>query len=502
MSNSAKTTAFTAVCYSFLCALFFGLPLVLNQGYFNISATKSLYFLVIDGFFGAVAIVFFVALIIRSHRLPISFTALDCTIVAIGIANVISAVLSPFYLDVWIGRQSRLQGAAVILIYVLIYIAISNGLSKGDISNFPIRCLVFCFVLVTSLAILHSIGVDPSEMFANLEPTQRHLFISTIGNINFYSAFVCLCLPTFIVLSSFAQSKASKVCWAVALILSGAASVLTCSESFVVGMVAFAAVAPFFFFKNAERLIRFCVSLLTVLLSATAFYYIYVRLPHPIYSPSTLLSHFLAEPWAWLAIFVIAFVCFLTYRFPTSLRVIRWTLLATIIVTVIIIIIFVCYANSHSNVVNNPFLTFNDRWGSGRGKIYRLCVEIMQDFSWKEWLFGVGPESLQNVMADRGITYIDQAHNEYLQTLMTTGVFGLAAQLSSIALIVVAAVRYAKHSPIALSLFMGLVAYWAQATVNIAQSFTTPLVYAFIAIIGATNKYYVFKKLNKGENKQ
>ena len=498
----SKTNGLKTVCYAFLCALFFGLPLILNRGYFNISSTKSLYFLVIGGLFGVVAIVSFVALIIRNHRPPITFTALDFAIVAIGIANAISAVLSPFYLDVWIGRQSRLQGAAVILLYILVYIAISNGLSKESINKIPIRCLSFSFVLVAILAILHSFGVDPSALFANLEPAQRHLFISTIGNINFYSAYVCLCLPTMIVLSSFSQSNTSKICWHIALTLSGAAAVLTCSESFVVGMVAFAVVAPFFFFDNTERFIRFGISLLTVLLSATAFYYIYIRLPHPIYSPSTLLSNFLAGPWIWFSILVIASVCFLTHRCPTALRAFRWAHMALIIVAVISLIILVWYANKHADVINNSFLIFNDRWGSGRGKVYRLCVDILQDFSYREWLFGVGPESLQNVMADRGITYIDQAHSEYLQTLITTGAFGLVAQLSMIALTAGAVIRHAKRDPTALSLFMGLIAYWAQATVNIAQSFTTPLVYAFIAIIGAANKYYVSKKLNKGENKQ
>jgi hypothetical protein len=36
---------------------------------------------------------------------------------------------------------------------------------------------------------------------------------------------------------------------------------------------------------------------------------------------------------------------------------------------------------------------------------------------------------------------------------------------------------------------MGLIAYWAQAMFNIAQTFTTPFVYLFIAVVSGIYRY-------------
>lgn len=59
-------------------------------------------------------------------------------------------------------------------------------------------------------------------------------------------------------------------------------------------------------------------------------------------------------------------------------------------------------------------------------------MEAYSDFSVPQKLFGYGNESVKSIMTDRyyddmmnavGVIY-DNAHNEYLQYLITTGIFG------------------------------------------------------------------------------
>ena len=66
---------------------------------------------------------------------------------------------------------------------------------------------------------------------------------------------------------------------------------------------------------------------------------------------------------------------------------------------------------------------------------------------------------------------------------MTTGLAGLTAYLSVIASTIYMVVKKLKDSTLAVALLTGLIAYWMQATVNIAQPFTTPIVYIYIACI-------------------
>ena len=92
---------------------------------------------------------------------------------------------------------------------------------------------------------------------------------------------------------------------------------------------------------------------------------------------------------------------------------------------------------------------------------------------------------------------LDQAHNEYLQYLMTTGLAGLTAYLGVIATTIYTVAKKLKESTLALALLTGLVAYWMQATVNIAQPFTTPIVYIYIACIaGMANQADRMKRKN------
>jgi hypothetical protein len=59
-------------------------------------------------------------------------------------------------------------------------------------------------------------------------------------------------------------------------------------------------------------------------------------------------------------------------------------------------------------------------------------------------------------------------------------------------------IKRGRHSIVALALFMGLVAYWGQAVFNIAQSFTSPMVYVYLAVISSESKHLKTNKSVKG----
>lgn len=142
-----------------------------------------------------------------------------------------------------------------------------------------------------------------------------------------------------------------------------------------------------------------------------------------------------------------------------------------------------------------------DAWGSYRGRIWQFCAEMYAErYTFIQKLIGTGPETLHKLSATGELfenRNLDQAHNEYLQYLMTTGIAGLAAYLGLIGTVAYTVIKKLRHNILAVALFAGLFAYWIQAVVNIAQPFSTPIMYVYIACIAAMAKAEMPVKNNK-----
>ena len=90
---------------------------------------------------------------------------------------------------------------------------------------------------------------------------------------------------------------------------------------------------------------------------------------------------------------------------------------------------------------------------------------------------------------DIGVVY-DNAHNEYLQYLVTTGLFGALAYVGLIVSTMVMLIRTAVSvfkkeadtEGVFLALALGISGYASQAFVNLNQSLTTPYMFLMIAM--------------------
>ena len=132
-------------------------------------------------------------------------------------------------------------------------------------------------------------------------------------------------------------------------------------------------------------------------------------------------------------------------------------------------------------------LRYNDKWGSGRGKIWRRMGEIYHELPWYRKLIGAGEESVAALIqqyfpkqAASAKTTLDSAHNEFLQYLVTHGLLGLAAYV----LFVVSAVKrgFREGGVYQRAAAIAAVGFLAQSTVNITQVLTTPLLFVFLAL--------------------
>lgn len=175
-------------------------------------------------------------------------------------------------------------------------------------------------------------------------------------------------------------------------------------------------------------------------------------------------------------------------------------------------------------------------------------MEAYRDFSVPQRLFGYGNESVKAIMTDRyyddmmntvGVIY-DNAHNEYLQYLITTGIFGAVSYVGLLVTTGGALVRtavsgavmnenesmssqsaekrskekaasrdsrtvrgsktgtglecllgYAEDEGSMIAVLLGITGYAVQAFVNLNQSLTTPYIFLLIAMAGGLCRRYI-----------
>ena len=132
---------------------------------------------------------------------------------------------------------------------------------------------------------------------------------------------------------------------------------------------------------------------------------------------------------------------------------------------------------------------FRDKWGTNRGGVWVRCMKLFAQSDWRVKLFGFGPDLLKKPLADAYGAEIaaycnlsfNNAHNEYIQYLLTHGALGLTAYLTFAVGACASLFRRARKSAAAACLLAGALAYLLNAAVNVNQPITTPLLFLFLS---------------------
>lgn len=154
----------------------------------------------------------------------------------------------------------------------------------------------------------------------------------------------------------------------------------------------------------------------------------------------------------------------------------------TVIVTTEIILI--CFA---AGLVIYLFPHLSDDFGNGRIELWKFSLQkYLHDYSWKEKLFGVGPELLIDIYweIDAGEKVFASSHSEPVQMLMSMGVLGFISWIMCWASIFMS---YIKARPFkekkAMAVYSGLFAYFAQSFVNSATIVNVCILTVFVILL-------------------
>ncbi len=348
-------------------------------------------------------------------------------------------------------------------------------------------------------------------MYSNLAAEQHGGFISTIGNINACSSYLCMTIPAGMTLYFVAEDKYLKIGSGVFLALGFLAGYCAHSESWLLGMGVSFLVLLWFAMRDFVSMLKF-LEICGILWIASVFMkvtvliagilecnsYMYLNFSFDKMQNELLLNGYL------LAVegILIAGVLFFIWSRKKSGKdlpygMIRKIIFIAVAVVAVIGILLIAAANLNRSTWEGAFsvlerLRLQDSWGSSRGYIWRLTVEAWLDLPLWDKITGYGVNYYHMFIQQYGGAEVTEyfggallvdAHNELMQILTTMGVLGVVGYFG---LLISTIVKSAKRVVVRPSLILGVIvvcSYIAQGLVNNPTVFLTPYLFVMLGII-------------------
>ena len=430
----------------------------------------------------------------------------DICMVLFFVSGVMSFIMAEDKKNAFTGAQGRYCGLAFMILIFIMYIIVSARVSNME-KMWSLISMVF--VLVSSvtfiIAILQNIGFDPFKLLDGINRKQRNIYVSTFGNIDIFGSFICIALPLFMGLYVTEKSNIKRIVYGIG-VFAGFMAFIPANADVVFAGVGAAIIAVLFATVYMERVDR----LFELVMLGSGGYLGMVLLRMLVGTNGAKITGFnrLAEHPALLVI-IFAVVLFIRLiiqvyinknkteiyinenksevyinkqKNGTGIKLI--IALAVVLISGIAVIIY-----GRKN--NLAMFDFNDKWGSYRGYIWRRVTGLYGELPFVQKIFGHGNESIRSLMDDRfydemlqitGTEY-DNAHNEYLQYLVTQGLFGMLSYGGVVVTAAIAGVKKIKKSPYILGLLLAVISYGVQAIFNVNQCITTPYMFLMTAML-------------------
>lgn len=416
-------------------------------------------------------------------------------------AVVISTLQSEYlYESVW-GNEGRYSGAFLLLLYGTSTWIISRMLKfhQAYLEIFLVSAMGVCL-----LGIADYFHWDPMEFKLGMIHNQT-LFTSTFGNINVYTAFVDIAAGTAAAL--FVSARGKKVFWYyICMAVIFTAAIAGRSDNVYLAFGVLLGFLPFYAFKEKRGLCRYLIMAAT-LCSVIRFLGLFETRKGEALGEVIGLAGFSASVGStvWLTaataiLWILAAVLYLRNRDqleePLEKRIkLIWAAVlgATLLLGAAALLDANLGGHGDRYGILAPYLVFNDYWGTTRGFVWRFAIELYNQFPLIHKIFGYGPETFGilttqyngNTMVEMytefGV-YYDNAHNAFLQYLVTIGAAGLLTYVLFTGSVIWQLVKKGSKNPAITACVFGISCYLAQSVVNIELPAATPVFWTLMAV--------------------
>lgn len=186
------------LCNLYIVALLVALPLYTGEGYWQLGDTKYMLFRNVSvlclGCWLALGIPMRIYAAVKRTgqagrlRDRISFNWLDFAVACYGMCVLVSALCSSYRHLAWAGYEGWYMGALSQLLFVGTYFFVSR---RYDGEKWPLYLAVAALFLVTMFGLLHRLGIDPLGLLKgwNSGDWEYSHMLSTLGNINWLCGY-------------------------------------------------------------------------------------------------------------------------------------------------------------------------------------------------------------------------------------------------------------------------------------------------------------------------
>ena len=426
--NQTERTDLTGIYITLLFILF---PLAIHHGYTDILTVKTNIFYILTGSYLFLMCIYFLTR--ESHtekKFWDSRSVSDFFALGFLVTAVISWLCNGNKKEQFFGTYGRNMGLLAVICCVLLYLTVRATL---QFKQYVVNGILAAGMVVCSLAVINHLGFDPLSAYVGFEADTK--FLSTLGNRNTLAAYIALLLPFGMTLFMVSKQWKSKIYYGI-----------FCFIGFL-GMTAAD--------SDSAYLVTGVTFLVLLLLAkgAKAF-------------------------WKWFRIVILS----VTAVFAAGL---------------VIFMIYVNVAWTKHEAKEQlgalySYLYFSNAWGTKRLRIWRAALQIYERMPIIKKLIGVGPAgfyfaSQTYLSAEELAVFTKQgqlidAHNEYLQYLVTYGMIGVVLFIGYVTSAIGSILKVGKEKREILAFAMAGIAFLVQAVVNNAHIYIDPLAFVLLAM--------------------
>lgn len=423
LDEGAKRSLLEKLGLIYASAVLVWMPLYLYNGYIRLIAGKAAMFYVLTIAFCGAAL----WLTKPKRSLWLSLQGEDGWLLSLCILFLVSTFVSKDKGTAFWGVRERSNGLLMMLCCAGGFFLL-RGVLKREHVQLLLRFFLGTAAVTAGIAWLNYFKIDPLDTYYSLRPAKADLFLSTVGNTNFFGAYIAMAAAAALFLC--VKAKTQKKCLQFGGLAVFLASALFPASSDAAWLGFYAAAILMLCLKETTgKEVCRLFSVAGLVLAVGALAGIAARFV-PVLSRFHVLSSVAERPVialsaAFLLFLAAAFVRRSKKRFALLFRIV-----AVLAIAGLLLLFYLANCTDVSLGVLQDALTLGPTWGSNRGYVWgRLWYSFNWYFTPQEKMFGVGPDGVNGVLNPAYTPYIvayngatfDSAHNVYLQMLLSCG---------------------------------------------------------------------------------
>lgn len=496
-----------AVANAYIILIAAVLPLYMEDGLTMIGDAKYIFFikysLLILVFSGAGLLVRLA--VPRKEKQNFRWSVTDSFAVFYSLAVLLSYLFSDYRQDALFGYPDWHMGLVTQLLFVWIYFFLSRWYGGEKYIWWIVSIAAFGVFL---LGVINRYCYDPLGNFAAVDhwDWNRLNLLSTIGNINWYCGYLCVMFPALLYFFWGGSVRYIRILGGLGSFIGFVTLYTQGSASGYAGVGAALLVLFLFSLSSVKRLRRFLGIVLTASLVPVLIAVTLPWAPAGLSLPQDGTEEILFwKGWYAAALIsgILFFLCLLwekRWNGGTIRKTVRWGAAAAVAALLVLgaVCVVLCQLSpGFFELLGSPSaLKIHSQWGSGRGGLWQLSLRCFLEGDWKQKLLGAGPDCFAGVIYSmfdvesivslkgqwEGAVFAN-AHNEWLNMLVTGGVTGSVTYLG---IFLSAAVRFRKRAaqfPLLIMGVMMIAGYCCNDIFSFQQSVSTPVMFVMLGIM-------------------